>query len=193
MSDDRVRSVRRILRAHAPRRVLVLPPLKEAAVSLILAPGPDARTSLLFIKRAAHPDDPWSGQIALPGGRRDASDPDLLTTATRETAEETGVVLGPDDLVGELDDLSPVSPHLPPLVVRPFVFALPAPPPIRLSDEAVLHLWIACDDLRGARHEEDVRARDRTLHVPGYRIGPHFVWGMTERIVTPFLQYLLLV
>jgi 8-oxo-dGTP pyrophosphatase MutT (NUDIX family) len=183
-----LKRLRAALGARSPRRVPVVPPLREAAVALVLAPDGGGDVSLLFIKRAEHPLDPWSGQIALPGGRRDAADPDLLVTAMRETAEETSIALTPGDLLGELDDLSPVSPHLPPLVVRPFVFALGAVPTIRPSPEVAEYLWVSRRYLIDQLREEQVTVRDRTLVVPGYRTGPHFVWGMTERIVTPFLQ-----
>jgi 8-oxo-dGTP pyrophosphatase MutT (NUDIX family) len=180
--------LRAALGARPPHRVPVVPPLREAAVALVLAPDGNGDVSLLFIKRAEHPLDPWSGQIALPGGRRDPADPDLLATAIRETAEETSIVLTAGDLVGELDDLSPVSPHLPPLVVRPFVFAMPAVPTVRLSPEVADYLWVPRPYLKDRLREEQVTIRDRTLVVSGYRTGPHFIWGMTERIVTPFLQ-----
>lgn len=182
-----VSRLRTALRARTPDRVAARPPVREAAVALTLAPDDRGSACILLIKRAEHPGDPWSGQIALPGGRRDPTDTDLRATAMRETAEETGIRLAPDQLVGELDDLRPVSPHLPPLIVRPFVFAVPRQPPVRLSPEATLHLWIPLGTLNDSRTEETVHVRDQRLHVAGYRLGPHFLWGMTERIVTPFL------
>jgi 8-oxo-dGTP pyrophosphatase MutT (NUDIX family) len=180
-------TLRASLAARAPERVLIEPPLRAAAVALVLAPDADARRALLFIKRAEHPHDPWSGQMALPGGRRDDADPDLLATAIRETEEETGLALGPGFLIGELDDLRPVSPHLPPLVVRPFVFAIAGMPPLRLSGEVALSLWVPIETLQRGYTHETVQVRAGSLRMPGYRVGPHFIWGMTERIVTPFL------
>ncbi len=181
-------ALRAVLAARPIERARIEPPLKAAAVALVLAPLADGRPAILFIKRAEHPRDPWSGQIALPGGRHDDRDPDLLATAVRETEEETGLRLSSADLVGELDDLRPVSPHLPPLVVRPFVFSIPAAPPFRLSSEVALHLWVPFEALRGHRTDETVQIRGLPLEVFGYRIGPHFIWGMTERIITPFLS-----
>jgi 8-oxo-dGTP pyrophosphatase MutT (NUDIX family) len=181
-------ALRAMLAVRPAERVLIAPPLRAAAVALVLAPLGDRQPAMLFIKRAEHPLDPWSGQIALPGGRHDPADPDLFATAVRETEEETGLRLSSSDLVGELDDLSPVSPHLPPLVVRPFVFSIPAVTPLRLSSEVALHLWVPLDALRGHRTQETVQVQARMLDVPGYRVGPHFIWGMTERIITPFLM-----
>ena len=63
-----------------------------AAVALVLRPGTGGLEAL-FIKRAEHPDDPWSGHVGLPGGRAEDSDPGLVHTAVRETEEEIGLRL----------------------------------------------------------------------------------------------------
>jgi 8-oxo-dGTP pyrophosphatase MutT (NUDIX family) len=159
-------------------------------VALILAPNDSADFDILFIKRAEFPGDPWSGHLALPGGRRHPEDPHLRATAMRETLEEVGVTLSPESLLGQLDDLSPVSPHLPPIVVRPFVFALPARPPIFPSAEVALHVWVGRDALIAASTTEVLTLLGEARSVRGYRVGPHFIWGMTERIVLSFLDLL---
>jgi 8-oxo-dGTP pyrophosphatase MutT (NUDIX family) len=160
---------------------------REAAVAAVLVAG-ERGLELLLIKRRDHPEDPWSGQMAFPGGRREEGDPDRLTTAIRETREETGVELAPGDLLGELDDLAPMTPGLPPIVVTPFVFGLAARPEITPSNEVALHLWVPLQDLPPARVREDLSLRGRRLRVDGYQLGPHLVWGMTERILTPLLM-----
>jgi 8-oxo-dGTP pyrophosphatase MutT (NUDIX family) len=185
--DDFQRLTERLSRLE-PRQVTPAPDQREAAVAVVLVPGADGSFDLLLIKRAEHEGDPWSGQIALPGGRRDAEDPDLLTTAIRETDEETGVRLSPGSRVGQLDDLSPVSRHLPQLIVRPYVFYLPNRPAVTPSDEVALHLWVSCDALVAHRSEETLIIRGEPWRVPGYRVGPHFLWGMTERILSPLLE-----
>ena len=59
----------------------------HAAVTIIVGPQP----AILLIRRPVRATDPWSGQWALPGGRRQASDASLLDTARRELAEEVGL------------------------------------------------------------------------------------------------------
>jgi 8-oxo-dGTP pyrophosphatase MutT (NUDIX family) len=158
-----------------------------AAVALLLAPAASGGVDLLLIKRAEHPGDPWSGQMALPGGRRDPGDFDLLATVIRETLEEVGVRLDPGWLLGELDDLRPRTPTLPPVSVRPFVFGLANRPTIRPSSEVALSVWVSLDELAAGdtRTEAPVLGRG---NFPAYRVGEHVVWGMTERIISPFIE-----
>ncbi len=160
-----------------------------AAVAAVLVEG-QTGLEILLIKRSERDDDPWSGQMALPGGRREPGDEDLLATAVRETLEETGVELARGCLLGELDDLSPGIVHLPPILVRPFVFGLSERPPARARAEVDLVLWVPLHDLKDRRVEEEIRMGNRRLTAPGYRIGAHIVWGLTERMLTPFLNLL---
>lgn len=63
---------------------------RQAAVALVLRQAKNG-VEVLFIQRAVAERDPWSGQIAFPGGGRETSDRDLVDTAVRETGEETAV------------------------------------------------------------------------------------------------------
>lgn len=162
---------------------------REAAVAVVLAPGPD---QLLLIRRAEHPLDPWSGQMGLPGGRREPGDVDLLATAIRETWEELGMLLDRAALVGELDDLAPSTPLLPPVVVRPHVFLLSSiPERLVLSPEVQYARWTPLDEIRreGVYGPYDFQHRGVAMSRPAYHLGPDVVWGMTERIVTAVLRW----
>jgi len=78
--------------------------LKRAAVAIALVEADDTcgGTALLLTRRAsglrAH-----SSQWALPGGRCDAGETPVMG-ALRELHEELGLELGPDDVLGQLDD-----------------------------------------------------------------------------------------
>ena len=163
--------------------------LIRAAVAVLFAPDPDA---ILFIRRAERDDDPWSGHMSFPGGRSDDDDGDLLTTAIRETMEEVGVLLRPDQLVGALDDVAPRRTQLPPIMVRPYVFALDRRPALALNEEAAEAVWAPVRDLLRpeAYHAMIVQAGEVQRSYPAYRLGERVVWGMTERIVTPLLTLL---
>jgi 8-oxo-dGTP pyrophosphatase MutT (NUDIX family) len=180
--------VRRVMRGYVPQTAAT-PEARPAAVTLLLIAGA-AGLEALFIKRAVRAGDPWSGQIALPGGRREAADRDLLATALRETREEVGVDLTREERVGQLDDLNPRTPTLPPVYVRPFVFALTVAPDLTLSDEVQRAFWVPLE-----RFSDPAVRRDVTLTVagvtrafPAYHLGDDIIWGMTERILTPFME-----
>lgn len=158
-----------------------------AAVALLLAPGGSGQIELLLIKRAEQEGDPWSGQMALPGGRRDPHDADLRVTVTRETREEVGVEVLPHWLLAELDDLHPRTRTLPPVVVRPFVFGLSSRPAIHASREVASHVWVELDELASGRTRTEIEIPGRGTY-PAYHVGEHLVWGMTERIITPFID-----
>ena len=182
-------AVRRALRDHRPEPVEAPPEARRAAVALILIEGSDGLEAL-FIRRAERVGDPWSGQIALPGGRHEPADPDLLATAIRETREETGVDLIPAERLGALGDLYPRTPTLPPLVVRPFVFALPRRPALLPSDEVQRAFWLPLRRLSepGVRRDVTLTVGGAARTFPSYLVHDELIWGLTERILTPFLE-----
>ena len=153
----------------------------------MLAPAPEA---VLFIRRAERTGDPWSGHMALPGGRRDPDDPDLVATAIRETAEEVGLELPRSALLGSLEDVVPRIPALPPIAVRPYVFTLPSRPPLTLNPEVAAARWVPLDHLLHPDTYHSVRIQIRGEHrdVPAYRLEDAIVWGLTERVVTALLE-----
>ena len=101
MDDPRLAALGRTLAGHTPETWPREEGELEAAVTAVLRPGEtaDGSLELLLIERVERTEDPWSGHIALPGGRREQGDPDLLTTAFRETAEEAGVYVRPKGLL----------------------------------------------------------------------------------------------
>lgn len=164
-------------------------PLIWAAVAVVLASDPD---SLLLIRRAERVGDPWSGHMALPGGRQEPAEPDLFTTAVRETAEEVGLALERRHLIGTLDDVVPRTPVLPPIAVRPHVFVLSRRPLLSLNPEVAAARWVPLDLLlHPATYDSvllDIRGESREFQA--YRLDDSIVWGLTERIVSNLLAHL---
>lgn len=166
---------------------MVEPDRRWAAVALILRSDP---LSILLIRRAERSGDPWSGQIGLPGGRRGPSDADLAQTAVRESVEEIGVDLTRARRLGALSDVAPRTPVLPPIAVRPFVFALSGRLDLRLNSEVASAHWVELARLADpdAHRPTTVTMRGEPLVVPAYMIEGMVVWGMTERILDSFFQ-----
>jgi 8-oxo-dGTP pyrophosphatase MutT (NUDIX family) len=185
--STRLDRLRHRLAGHRPASDESDPALLWAAVAVVLTPAPDA---VLLIRRAERAGDPWSGHMALPGGRRAAEDADLLATAIRETSEEVGLLLPRSSLLGGLDDVVPRTPVLPPIAVRPYVFALPERPPLAPNPEVAGWRWVPLDLLLhpGTYHSVRLQIRGESRDVPAYELDQSIVWGMTERIVTGLLD-----
>jgi 8-oxo-dGTP pyrophosphatase MutT (NUDIX family) len=190
VDDPRLIQLRRVLEHRPAARVPRRPGTREAAVALVLRPHEELE--LLLIKRAERESDPWSGHVALPGGRREPADEDLIATAFRETAEETGVAAHKGGgLLGGLDEVHPRNPRLPSIVVAPFVVGVPpgttAHPDPREVDAA---LWVPLSALRdpGAVSEILIELEEGRRAYPSLRYREYVIWGLTHRIVTQFLQ-----
>ena len=164
---------------------------RPAAVALILIEGATG-LEVLFIHRAERAGDPWSGQVAFPGGRYEVRDTHLGTTAVRETMEEIAVDLSGAEHLGTLSDLRPRTPLLPPVYVRPFVYLLAQRPDLTLSAEVQAAFWVPLQRFSepDARRDVQLAVRGINLEVTAFIAGERLIWGMTERILTSFLQLL---
>ncbi len=182
----------RSLEAHPGREVDAPRSARLAAILLVLRPREDDEPELLMIKRAEFEGDPWSGHIACPGGRMEPGDTDLTMTAVRETREETGIDVERDGrVIGQLDDLSPRSPLLPSIVIRPFVALVRPDVEIVPSDEVASAFWVPLSALREATSWDvdfvSVRSGKRRASI--FRHEGHVVWGLTERVLRQFLGH----
>ena len=189
-----VAALARRLAARAGRPIEPDGVARLAAIALVLRASGGGEPELLMIKRAEVESDPWSGHIACPGGRMDPVDRDLEQTAIRETWEETGVDLERHGrMLGTLDDISPRTPHLPPLIIRPFVAVAEPDVSIVPSDEVAAAFWVPLSAIResAAWGREIVRVRgvgEREEAV--FRHGDYLVWGLTHRALMQFLELL---
>ena len=162
----------------------------RAAVTLILRPPADEgrEPEALFVRRAEVEGDPWSGHVALPGGRRDPGDADLLDTARREALEETGLRLERDAHLGRLGEIHPRSQHLPSICVTPFVAWLAGQQEIRLNHELTGHLWVPLSALSDPGHRcVLVREVPTRREFPAIDYEGNVIWGLTFAILEDFL------
>jgi 8-oxo-dGTP pyrophosphatase MutT (NUDIX family) len=159
-----------------------------AAVIRVVASEPE----LLFIKRAEHEGDPWSGHMAFPGGRHEPGDGTLEETACRESYEELALDLRAGTILGRLDDLAPRSPALPPILIRPFVAVVAPDVTFAPSEEVAATFWVPLSVLahEDSRAEHVMTINGARARFPGFRVHEHIVWGLTERIVQQLLSLL---
>ncbi len=180
---------------HRPKERPRPPGVRFAAVAAVFRMGDGDDLDLLFIKRAKQPQDPWSGQMAFPGGRMDPQDDSPLATAIRETREEVGLDLARRaHLVGRLDDVQGMARGRPiPLIIRPFVFMLVEPAEVQPNpDEVEAPVWIPLSWLLAGqgRCTMDYDWHGATVQLPCVRFQGYTVWGMTFRMLSNLLELL---
>ena len=165
-----------------------------ASVAAILRAGPRG-PELFYIRRAEHPEDPWSGHVAFPGGRRDPGDESLLAAAIRETMEEVGLPLRPDALLARLPDLPAfMRTKRGKLHVAPFVFHLREEVPETLNREVAGTVWVPLSDLESGLGKATfaMTYENESFDLPYIELGPekHRLWGMTYRMTETLLDAL---
>jgi 8-oxo-dGTP pyrophosphatase MutT (NUDIX family) len=168
--------------------------VREASVLLLLYPYSTnnlcpPELHLILIRRPEYPGA-HSGQISLPGGRREDGEP-LQTTALREAYEEVGLAPATVEVLGRLSPL-----YIPPsnFYIYPFIAYSAARPAFQPDAKEVAELIEAPLSLllNPATHKEEIwhipNYGDR--RVPFFDVFGHYVWGATAMILSEFLTLL---
>ncbi len=183
--------IERSLAGSRPRTVTDI--AARAAVAAVVRERSGA-AELLFIHRAEHPEDPWSGHMAFPGGRVDPADATPLDAAMRETLEEVALDLTRDGRrIGRLSDVRAVARgRRLPLVIEPFVFELAGDPPLVGNDEVQEIVWVPLGFLADRTNRQRMvwRGRGVPVPLPCYRFEGRLIWGLTLQMVDDLLACL---
>lgn len=166
---------------------------REAGVLLLLYPyatnGRAAELYLALTRRTEYPGV-HSGQISLPGGRREGQET-RQATALREAMEEVGVVPNRLEMIGRLSPL-----YTPPsnFCIYPYVAFSATRPNFRLESKEVAALLepplrLLLDP--ATRREELWHFEKYGLRrVPFFEVDGHKVWGATAMILSEFVTLL---
>ena len=185
-----VADIRERLDRHTARRHQDPEGVRWAAVAAILRDRPDG-AELLFIRRAEHPEDPWSGHMGFPGGRVDADDATRPAAAVRETREEIGLDLEADgELLGRLSDLVAIGRGRPMgIVIAPYVFAVAGDPELVLNHEVDEAVWVPVAFLLDRTNRSTLEWRHGGgILLPCYRWHGRVIWGLTFGMVDELLE-----
>jgi 8-oxo-dGTP pyrophosphatase MutT (NUDIX family) len=161
------------------------------AVALILRDSPSG-AQILFIERAHHERDPWSGNLGFPGGKVEEQDRDARRAAERETLEETGLNLAGNRYLGRLSDIAGA--YLP-VLISCFVYCLEVPATVTASGEVRSIFWVPFESLLDPAHHRTtwVRFSGKDLETPALMIPDREdtpLWGITYRLIMQFLAIL---
>lgn len=179
-------SIADVLANHQPE-ILPRHNRGHAAVAMLLKEGPLA-PEVLFIIRAEHDQDPWSGNIGFPGGRLNQEHESPQQAAERETLEELSLDLRQARYLGRLSDLYGATM---PVLVSCFVYQLLKPAGLQPNHEVAETFWLPL-----ARLLEPERQQQRTFVYNGEeRTHPvvelldseqPLLWGITYRLIRSF-------
>lgn len=170
------------VRGHRPK--LWRPRSRQwlASTALIVAPDRHGVPNVLMIRRADRDGDPWSGHVALPGGKKDDTDRDLEHTARRETLEEVGIELGPAD--GRLNDMAG---RVFRAVVAVHFWTLDEMPTLTPEEGEVAEaFWVPLDDLYDPARQTWYRVNGVPTPFRAVRLDGGILWGMTYGILWHF-------
>ncbi|TDG11569.1 CoA pyrophosphatase [Seongchinamella unica] len=156
--------------------------MKRSAVAMILQIR-QGELHILMIKRAEREGDPWSGHMAFPGGRMDKADANGYAVAVRETEEEVGLTLGPQDrCLGRLSDLN-ARPRKGVLgmAVTPFVFHLEREVSFTPNYEVAEVVWVPLEFLLHTDNREQMTWNYKGLAIPMpcYHYEGQVIWGLS--------------
>ena len=164
---------------------------KRAAVAMILREAAND-VEMLFIERARHESDPWSGHLAFPGGKVEAGE-QPRQAAERETREEIGLNLESQNYLGRMSDI--VGANLP-VRVSCFAYGLSSAasaPEVDVNEEVRDVFWVRLSDMfdRERHRVVPVGFSGRSLEVPAIilpQVDKPVLWGITYRLVMEFLE-----
>lgn len=164
--------------------------LLKAAVAIIIRDG-QCGSEFLFMQRAKHDDDPWSGQMSFPGGKIDPEDESARMAAIREVEEEVGLTLTEDDYVGQIDDVyglkvdNQYSVHVSCFVFKPAKELSPVG-----NYEVADLVWLPISFLDNPDNAHDHRhPHDLSIKMPSVMIDPskeQILWGLSLRMLSEF-------
>lgn len=161
----------------------------HAAVAMLIKEGPSS-PEVLFIIRAEHDRDPWSGNIGFPGGRLNDTNESPRQAAIRETFEELSVDLRPERYLGRLDDLFGATM---PVLVSCFVYHVAEPLILNPNHEVAATFWMPLEKLLEIeRHQQrSFHFHDKMHSLPVVELlEPQQppLWGITYRLVGSFFD-----
>ncbi len=178
----------------------LMSPSNRYTVNNSLVPG-EARESSVFIllfqdegewhipliKRPVY-NGAHSGQVSLPGGKKESNDKNLLQTAYRETEEEIGIAPDLIDYAGTLTTLYIPNSNF---NVTPQVGLISSNPVFKKDPQEVEEIiklpFSALFDRSAVRYFER-NVNSHTISAPYYCCDEHIIWGATAMMLSEFAE-----
>ncbi|MCP5209018.1 MAG: CoA pyrophosphatase [Hahellaceae bacterium] len=157
----------------------------RAAVAIVITTKTE-KPEVLLIKRAIRDGDPWSGDIAFPGGKQQTEDRNTCQTALRELFEETGITPTNTTPTYRLPDKLTRLHHAPlPMTISPWIFETDSPQTAKLNHESTDFLWLPLAEFLREDAQSTLKWKTRlgTFTMPTLEVDEHRIWGITLSII----------
>ena len=170
------------LRHHQPE----MPDQASAEASVLVPVTNDPEPRIILTRRALTMNS-HAGEVAFPGGKKDAQDTDLLATALRESEEEIGLPRDAVRLLGRLGTLQSRAG----IRVTPWVGLVP--PDVALIAnpqelDAIFQVPIAFFRDNPMQADHVIRWQGGEYVMPTWRYDGHMIWGLTAYIIVDLLN-----
>jgi 8-oxo-dGTP pyrophosphatase MutT (NUDIX family) len=157
------------------------PAARLTPAAVLMAISEEATPQLLLTRRTAHLKS-HAGQVAFPGGRQDAEDPDSVAAALREAEEEVAMPRASVEVLGTLDPYRTGSGYL----ITPVVGVVPPGLTLRAQPDEVdemFHVPLAHVLDPGNHVRETGQWQGQTRHYWSIRHDRHYIWGATAGMI----------
>lgn len=178
------------LATHDGRKIPGRRWMVRSAVTMLLVN--EDEPSIMLMRRPVKKGDPWSGDMCLPGGRKDPTDKNSFATATRETLEEVGLDLHKQgQYLGRLSDvMTRAHEGRKPMVVTPFVFSIDSAQNLNLSEEAREIISVPIEFLADPNNRQTMNWKVglATWRLPCYHFNDARIWGLTLMMLDELIR-----
>lgn len=177
--------------------LLILPQLKDRLrgyqpapaqvdAAVLIAVTDSAEPEIILTRRASHMNS-HAGEVAFPGGKRDASDSSVLATALRESREEIGLREEQVQILGALDAFTSRAG----LHVQPFIGMVPGDLDLRANPdeiESIFRVPVAFFLNEKPAYTHKFRFMGQDITVPSFNYGDYVIWGLTAFMLVDLMK-----
>ena len=121
-----------------------------------------------------------AGEISFPGGKLDSTDSNLLETALRETREEIGLSLKPDQVIGQLEPVITLNSGF---TILPFVSVIDEIPPLSANAEVEKIFHIPLESFLKTMANDPDPTHNLIQEMYTFEYQNQIVWGASARIL----------
>jgi len=121
-----------------------------------------------------------AGEISFPGGKLDSIDSHLLETALRETREEIGLTLRPDQVIGQLDPVITLNSGF---TILPFVSVVDEIPLLSANAEVEKIFHIPLESFLKTMANDPDPTHNLIQEMYTFEFQGNIVWGASARVL----------